>query len=115
MILSFMEASSGARLCQTYDLLHEVFGYLHPPSADPGESLTDEAEASKKELRSSLFSAAQASRALSEHALNVLWKRLDTLIPLLCLLPSFRPFFPKPGTGVSHILLECSWKPLERC
>ncbi|KAJ6566651.1 hypothetical protein B0H19DRAFT_712702 [Mycena capillaripes] len=61
------------------ELLEEIL-----PHISLGENLKD-----LKAARQSLLSIASASKALSPSALKFLWRRLDNLLPLLRLLPSF--------------------------
>ncbi|RPD57332.1 hypothetical protein L226DRAFT_160138 [Lentinus tigrinus ALCF2SS1-7] len=105
-------ASSGVRLCQIHELLDAIFDYVQPSTLPlSGGKFEAEDECTRKELRSSLLSAAQASRTLSEHALDVLWRGLDDLAPLVSLLFPLRPFFVNKDAALLHSsLIDEQWQ-----
>jgi hypothetical protein len=70
------------RLFDTYDVLVEIFHHL---------AEMDESESNPSlQGRGDLARVATCSKALSVPALDVLWKTLDSELPLFKLLPGFR-------------------------
>ncbi|KAJ7861041.1 hypothetical protein B0H13DRAFT_1116174 [Mycena leptocephala] len=56
-----------------------------------------------RDTRNTLHSTALTSRAFYHSAIPLLWRRLDNLVPLLRLLPSFKMYYPEqPGGFQTH-------------
>ncbi|TFK80809.1 hypothetical protein K466DRAFT_591642 [Polyporus arcularius HHB13444] len=83
-------------------LLSAIFDHLEPPISSPTKKLSSVDKDTRKELRGALLSTALASRALSEHALAVLWRKLDDVRPLLILLSQFRPCYRGSDMSMLH-------------
>ena len=80
--------ASRSRLLQCPELLAEVFSHLDPRVGCHGLHDTCAAHIlrERQELRGTLAAAALSCRALTEHAQAVLWRRLDSVQPLLSIL-----------------------------
>lgn len=76
------------RLIENDDVLHEVFKFLDP-SATEAPRCT-EAQEHENRCRAALARSARASKVLSEHALNVLWRRIEGLLDIFSILPPFK-------------------------
>ncbi|KZT72909.1 hypothetical protein DAEQUDRAFT_722542 [Daedalea quercina L-15889] len=75
------------RLIENDDVLHEVFKFLDPSATEPPPRVG----ASEHEIscRSALARSARASRVLSEHALSVLWRKIEGMLDIFSILPPF--------------------------
>ncbi|KAI1785840.1 hypothetical protein LXA43DRAFT_100192 [Ganoderma leucocontextum] len=75
---SSMTPMASVRLLQCPETLAEIFSHLEP---GPGSRIkhTHAIELEHRELRRTLAAAARSSRALTEHALKVLWRRLGSV------------------------------------
>ncbi len=62
-------------------MLAEIFAYLAPSTPDKP------CEHDDTERREALLACAVSSKALSQHALDVLWRVLEDVTPLFRLLP----------------------------
>ena len=69
-----------------HDILATIFDHLAPASADG----LDGTETLRWACRSALASSARVCTTLAHHALNVLWRELDSIHPLLKTLPNCR-------------------------
>ena len=67
-----------------HDILATIFDHLIPGRAN---EVTDD---SRDSCRRALASSAVACTTLSHHALNALWRELDSIRPLLQILPNFK-------------------------
>lgn len=84
-----------SRLIENDDVLREVFKFLDPSTTeDPRCSDPTEHENS---CRRALARSACASKVLSEHALNVLWRKIEGLLDIFSILPSFKRELVKPS------------------
>ena len=86
------------RLIENDDVLHEVFKFLDPSATEPPRCT--EAQEHENRCRAALARSARASKVLSEHALNVLWRRIDGLLDIFSILPPFKRELPsaaEPG------------------
>ena len=79
------------RLIENDDVLHEVFKFLDPSATEPPRCT--EAQEHENRCRAALARSARASKVLSEHALNVLWRRIDGLLDIFSILPPFKREF----------------------
>ena len=80
-----------ARLLQCPELLKEVCSYLELPASVNNEgSTSSENRHERQARRSTLAAAALSCRAFTEHAQAMLWRSLDSVQPLLCLLSNSR-------------------------
>lgn len=80
--------SASERVLGTPELLRTVLDLFDAGSVSEEESEGD--VLGRKAKRADLASCARVSRRFSEHALDVLWRTLDSTLPLLRTLPSFR-------------------------
>ncbi|KAH9923687.1 uncharacterized protein B0H18DRAFT_460135 [Fomitopsis serialis] len=83
---------AGCRVTENRDVLREIFQHLDP-FVDPfGDELPKGWPVTRYQLerRRTLCRAARASRAISECALDVLWKHLSTLTDLFKVIPSLQ-------------------------
>ncbi|KAH9929684.1 uncharacterized protein B0H18DRAFT_995729 [Fomitopsis serialis] len=77
-----------SRLIENDDVLREVFKFLDPSTTeDPRCSDPTEHENS---CRRALARSARASKVLSEHALSVLWRKIEGLLDIFSILPPFK-------------------------
>ncbi|KAJ7895363.1 hypothetical protein B0H13DRAFT_2523959 [Mycena leptocephala] len=83
------------------DLLDQILRALMPRSPNAQETRLG---------RVTLNSAALTSRAFSYSAVKILWRRLDNLLPLLSLLPSFEHCF----YTLSGIMEDADWETFDR-
>ena len=79
-----MTARQTALVCD--DILATIFDHLTPDPCD-GEDTTEKLRLS---CRKALASSARVCTTLSLHALNVLWRDLESIHPLLKTLPNCR-------------------------
>ena len=79
---------ASGRLFQCQELLAEIFSHLEVPASlnEVEDARSIEVNCKRQERRRALASAALSFRAFTEHALAVLWRRLDSVQPLLSLL-----------------------------
>ena len=79
---------ASGRLLQCQELLAEIFSHLEVPTSlnEADDALAVEINCKRQERRSALASAALSIRAFTEHAQAALWRRLDSVQPLLSLL-----------------------------
>ena len=92
-------------LLQCPELLAEIFSHLQLSStpSDVEDTHTQmEIDRKQQHLRKTLAAAALSCRALTGHALAVLWRRLDSMQPLLSLLSKPKRQFPKTNITVSQ-------------
>lgn len=75
------------RVLGTPELLRTVLDLFDAGSISEEESEGD--VLCRKAKRADLASCARVSRRFSEHALDVLWRTLDSTLPLLRIFPSF--------------------------
>lgn len=76
--------SSCHRALQTCDVIHEVFSWLTPgPRYD---EMTPEEEDGRRNARHDLLNVVLVCRAFASPALDVLWRELDDLLPVMQLL-----------------------------
>ena len=72
----------------TQELLEAIFNQLSTGMQHPDDSPEDVLE--RAELRRTLACAARVCQVFREPALNVLWCALDSIVPLLRIIPSFQ-------------------------
>ena len=77
--------SSQASVLLCPDILFEIFNCLHPGRCSPQETKLD--RKNRLACRRALLASALTCRTLSDLALDVLWRALDDILPLLYLLP----------------------------
>ena len=77
-----MTARSGASMLACHDILATIFDYLAPGRGGFSSSC--------RTFRKALASSALSCRVLGGHALDVLWRELDNVQPLLKLLPNYK-------------------------
>ncbi|KAH9837281.1 uncharacterized protein C8Q71DRAFT_594369 [Rhodofomes roseus] len=77
-----------SRLIENDDVLREVFKFLDPSTTEDPR-LNDQTE-HENNCRGALARSARVSRVLSDHALNVLWRKIEGLLDFFSILPSFR-------------------------
>ena len=96
---------AACRLLQCPELLAEIFSHLELAANpnDVDDTHTAKIDLGHQELRKTLAAAALSCRALTEHALAILWRRLDSLLPLLSLLSKPNRRHPKTNLTVSHL------------
>ncbi len=70
------------------DILDEVFSHLTPGWAEGDVEIPYWMPSDRKLLRSTLASSALVCRVFSKKALDCLWRVLDSILPLLRILPS---------------------------
>ena len=80
------DATQHALRCQ--DILTEIFKHLSPGWLDEWKRDPQCAQ-DQKTQRQALASAARVCRAFSDPALDVLWRALDDVQPVLWLFPTF--------------------------
>ncbi|PIL32778.1 hypothetical protein GSI_04895 [Ganoderma sinense ZZ0214-1] len=100
---SGMDSIPSHRLLQCPELLAEIFSHLELGTSptDVKSSRTSEINDEHRKLRKTLAAAALSCRALTAHALVVLWRQLDSVQPLLSLLSKRKRQFPKSNITVS--------------
>ena len=93
--ISQADAMASIRLLQCPNLLAEVFSHLEAPARfrDAEGTRTIENDRKCHECRRTLAAAALSCRAFTDHAQAVLWRRLDSMQPLLSLLSHPHPEF----------------------
>ena len=96
---------AACRLLQCPELLAEIFSHLELAANlnDIDGTHTAKIDRGNQELRKTLAAAALSCRALTEHALAILWRRLDSVLPLLSLLSKPKRRHPKTNLTVSHL------------
>ncbi|EPT03502.1 hypothetical protein FOMPIDRAFT_87923 [Fomitopsis schrenkii] len=88
------------RLIENDDVLHEVFRFLDPSATEPTRCIG--AQEHENRCRTALARSARASKVISEHALNVLWRRSEGLLDIFSILPPFKrgpPSAVEPSDG----------------
>ncbi|KAM5544952.1 hypothetical protein V8D89_001063 [Ganoderma adspersum] len=85
--MAFFSASSTALTC--HDILATIFDHLAPERIDLHDP-DREAELIRRSCRNALATSACACTVISHHALNVLWRELDDVHPLLKVLPNYK-------------------------
>lgn len=94
------ETSMQPRLIENDDVLHEVFRFLDPSATEPTRCIG--AQEHENRCRTALARSARASKVISEHALNVLWRRSEGLLDIFSILPPFKrgpPSAVEPSDG----------------
>ncbi|KAI1785282.1 hypothetical protein LXA43DRAFT_1038870 [Ganoderma leucocontextum] len=100
-------------LLQCPELLGEIFSNLELASRpnDVDDTCATKIDREQREVRKTLTAAALSCRALTEHALVVLWRRLDSVQPLLSLLSEPKRQSSKPHlTTLQADITEQSWR-----
>ena len=85
--MASFSASSTALTC--HDILATIFDRLAPGRIDLHDQ-DREAELLRQSCRNALAVSARACTVISHHALNVLWRELDDVHPLLKVLPNYK-------------------------
>ena len=93
---------ASCQLLRCPELLAEIFSHLELASNVHGTHATGN-DHEQQELRKTLAVAALSCRAFTEHALAALWRRLDTVRPLLSLLLKPKRQYPKTDLIVSSL------------
>ena len=83
-----MSESPSSSVLAHQDILALIFSLLSPSKLSGTGTLWT--NRSRRACRKALVSSALACRILSHHALNVLWKELDDIRPLLRVLPEYQ-------------------------
>ncbi|KAM5544998.1 hypothetical protein V8D89_001109 [Ganoderma adspersum] len=97
------------RLLQCPNLLAEVFSHLEVPAglSDAEGTRAIEIDCKRKQCRRTLAAAARSCRAFTDHAQTVLWRRLDSMQPLLSLLSHPHPeFSDAPATATKYSFVK---------
>lgn len=73
--------SSCHRALQNCDVVHEIFSWLTPgPRYD---EMTPEEEEQRRRARHDLLNVVLVCQLFASHALDVLWRELDDLLPVM--------------------------------
>nr|VWO95062.1 Ubiquitin ligase complex F-box protein GRR1, putative [Ganoderma boninense] len=113
-ILPRMQSMAARRLLQCPELLAEIFSYLGLPTSPTNVDSTHTAEMDNehRDLRKTLAAASLSCRALTEHAVAALWRRLESVQPLLSLLQPSKRERQSPKTIITSLqggITEKSW------
>lgn len=81
-----MTACAAVLAC--HDILAAIFDHIVPGSIEAGKY--HQKQPSRKSCRKTLVSSAVVCKTISHHALNVLWRELHSVYPLLRVLPNYK-------------------------
>lgn len=73
--------SSCHRALQNCDVVHEIFSWLTP--APRYDEMTPEEDDQRRRARHDLLNVVLVCRVFASHALDVLWRELDDLLPVM--------------------------------
>ncbi|KAJ7159578.1 hypothetical protein C8R46DRAFT_371961 [Mycena filopes] len=99
-----------AQCLHNSDLLDQILRHLLVPLSSTRISRINAAEV--KAMRQTLHAAVLSSRFFSHCALRLLWRRLDNLLPLLRLLPSFQ--LNNGVYNLAGLITDADWAVFDR-
>ncbi|KAJ7642630.1 hypothetical protein DFH06DRAFT_1214027 [Mycena polygramma] len=93
------------------DLLDQILCLLNTPTL-PALAHDYQAEKERHVIRKTLLSATLTSRAIYHSAVKILWRRLENLLPLIRLLPSFE--YRSGHYSVAGFVGDAEWTGFDR-